>query len=449
MTDDDPVSEGRSYVLVKATAELVSRYAAQDLEWFGRYLADRVRDKASLESPLRVLALPSLPSLRTREKDQVTGEAPDRLVVTIAADPGTLELLRELARKEGGEILGAGVDVPIDAALHWCPGAGGAAFGTRAEAERLIGVKALRDAGTLGPGGLRGVGVNVAIFDRGLDKHAFDHFGGGFAPDEREPGETSGGHGMAMARQVLSLAPKATYFDYAVLPPRIGDLPGFLSTVVAAYIHLNTRIAGQRNRGDARPWVVVNAWSVFKRRWNPGTGPDHPGDPLNTSLDAAVGLGADVVFAAGNCGQFCPDPRCGAQDRGPGLSILGANGHPLVLTVGAVRCDGLWLGLSSQGPVPTASGPRQKPDLCAPSAFREEEDSAILNTGTSAACGVAAGAIAALRQRWPGITPAQMKGLMVDNARKTEGPGWSPRLGHGVLDVTAAVAGAEIQYPVP
>src|SRR5205823_643362 len=119
--------------------------------------------------------------------------------------------------------------------------------------------------------------------------------------------------------------------------------------------------------------------------------------PLNYSanrehpLNIIVGQAAsehDVVFAAGNCGQFGPMARCGVHDVGPGHSILGANSHPDVLTVGAVRTDGLWLGYSSQGP--GALYP-DKPDLCAASQFSDNEDAYAGNTGTSAACALAAG----------------------------------------------------------
>ena len=56
---------------------------------------------------------------------------------------------------------------------------------------------------------------------------------------------------------------------------------------------------------------------------------------IASNLGSIVNDGIDVVFSAGNCGQFCPDRRCGETDRGPGHSIWGANSHPRVLTFGA------------------------------------------------------------------------------------------------------------------
>src|SRR2546422_7003113 len=44
---------------------------------------------------------------------------------------------------------------------------------------------------------------------------------------------------------------------------------------------------------------------------NYSANPDHPFNQITGSLVAA---GADVFFAAGNCGVPCPNARCGAGD---------------------------------------------------------------------------------------------------------------------------------------
>ena len=126
----------------------------------------------------------------------------------------------------------------------------------------------------------------------------------------------------------------------------------------------------------------------------------------------------------------------------------------MVLTVGAVRTDKLWLGYSGQGPgitpmagipaIPgTPSMAHDKPDLCAPSQF-ENEDDARPNTGTSAACGLAAGAVALLRTRWPcsAVGPAALRNLMRNTAVQPYGAaGWRDRTGYGILDVAGAAQG--------
>jgi len=150
-----------------------------------------------------------------------------------------------------------------------------------------------------------------------------------------------------------------------------------------------------------------------------------------------------VILAAGNCGEFCPGERCGGLDRGPGHSIWGANAHPLVITAGAVRTDETWLGYSSQGPGPVLLA-TQKPDFCAPSQFCETYDAAVLNSGSSAACAMTAGVVAALRGNpaWDQVTvtPADMKAALITSTRQTHGPGWNERLGFGILDAAGAIA---------
>jgi len=156
-------------------------------------------------------------------------------------------------------------------------------------------------------------------------------------------------------------------------------------------------------------------------------------------MDEAANAGIDVVFCAGNCGQFCPDERCGPGDQGPGNSIFGANCHPRVMSVGAVRADTLWLGYSSQGPGQPLLA-HDKPDLCAPSQFCETEDAHTVNRGTSAACALVAGVMAALRSKWnsAAVSPDRLRTVLNKYARKTDGLKWNNRFGNGILNAKDA-----------
>jgi hypothetical protein len=257
-------------------------------------------------------------------------------------------------------------------------------------------------------------------------------------------------HGTMVARNVLALAPKAMIFDCPLIPPRIlGNMQAFLSDAFGAL----TRIADDiLLLGALRPkvfggrWVIVNAWSVYDAR-----GEAVPGEYIRNryhwvacAVDHLATV-ADVVFAAGNCGAFGPDGRCAEALTGPGLSILGANSLDSVLTVGAARTDGIWAGYSSQGPgqFPAyGGGPQEKPDLVAPSHFRVLDSAHRLAGGSSAACAVAAGAVAALRTRWSDATlpPDALFQRLRDAAWQPDGsPGWNDRFGHGVLDCEAAL----------
>lgn len=462
----------RAYVLVKADAALVPIYEGGDYARIGEALSRRLAPRAA--STIRIAGLPSLPGLvppstegigqdrreqrgfwaarevaprvdaRLSESLRASWERKrarlDTLVVGIETDDATVSGLAEDAAAGRGEVVAAGIDLQVFAARRPASAVSDQMFSDSAAADRLIGAAALSDPVRFPAGPLEGAGVNVAVFDHGLDASRLPRFGGGWAKPPRQPGTTAGGHGMAMARRILALAPMATLHDYAVLPDRIGEIDAWASDITAAFVDMIADMKAARADGNIGPWVALNAWSVFKRDWNPGNGsPDDPLHPLNKITTDAVAEGCDVVFAAGNCGQFLPDPRCGCNDRGPGASILGANAHPDVVTVAAVRADGAWIGSSSQGPGP-APARLLKPDISAPSHFRDADDAARLNTGTSTASAVTAGAIAALRQGWPALPPAAMKQLLIDTARVADGgPGWSDRTGHGIIDLQAAV----------
>jgi hypothetical protein len=92
----------------------------------------------------------------------------------------------------------------------------------------------------------------------------------------------------------------------------------------------------------AGPWILVNAWAVFDRSVEPSPGnytenKNPGGHPLINIVKLGIQFVAlDVIFAAGNCGEFCASRRCGGVDRGPGRSIWGANALPEVITAGAV-----------------------------------------------------------------------------------------------------------------
>jgi subtilisin family serine protease len=154
-------------------------------------------------------------------------------------------------------------------------------------------------------------------------------------------------------------------------------------------------------------------------------------------MDRAVADGHDVVFGAGNCGEFCPSSRCGPGVQGPGNSIFGANSHPKVLTVGAVNPDKMWLGYSSQGPG-QSNLDTNKPDLCAPSEFVENTDAGTANTGTSVSCALAAGVIACLRSRGgpASVPPDELKRILIQTT--SDGQGWNGMTGHGILNAKKA-----------
>src|SRR5947208_3293179 len=112
-------------------------------------------------------------------------------------------------------------------------------------------------------------------------------------------------------RGVGPAATHAQFLDYALLTSQAGTWAAFLSDAIAAF-------AGLVERVNAAPgkWVVNNSWGLFDRASDAPIGspenysanPDHP---FNQITGALVAAGADVFFAAGNCGADWAAVMCG------------------------------------------------------------------------------------------------------------------------------------------
>lgn len=370
-----------------------------------------------------------------------------------AAAQSLLKALQTVRSSEEGQIICTEL-TPMAAELapegqHWCAGAGtGYSFGNRAAARRLIGAEALENHK------LRGQGVNVFVVDQGLNQAYLERLGGVFAGgvswevdgELKSPGEEKGAflpvqrrHGGVMLRSIIDLAPQARIYDFPLIPRRITGSDFFGLNAVFAFwiIRLLTELL-------AGPWVILNAWGLVDRFAETVRG-DYSNNRLHwlNVLLSSIGEDHDVIFAAGNNGQFCGDPRASGYDLGPGRSIFGANGLPNVYSVGAVRTDGSWVGAASQGPGPSdfAEDPVTKPDLAAPSWFNEDTDAFLLSSGTSSAAAVLAGAVSALRshEHIADVSPKALRDALRQTTRATNGPGWSKRTGTGILNVAEAV----------
>jgi hypothetical protein len=379
-------------------------------------------------------------------------EVPPSVAVLRFAEVEAACAFRELvqafiANNKDGPLRAIGTDMPLSLGDYSHPAAVDAGqFATRADVHRRIGANAL-------PSDLTGDGVHVIVVDSGLDSSLIpgSQWGGGWQllPGGPLPGTTRGKaalHGMMIVRNILAVAPYARIYDVPIIvPPRINDIMSFLSGAQAVFEHIHCTIKAMP--GPPRQWILVNSWAIFDRRSEfpfreytenqPTGGPPHP---FIARIGKLAADNVDIVFCAGNCGGICPDGRCGPNDFGPGRSIWGANAHPGVLTVGAVRMDDSWIGYSSEGPGPAATLEKYKPDLCTPSEFLETAGQHPQNRGTSAAAGLAAGVVAALRTRWTqgAVPPATLFGTLRATARPMGGPGWNPRTGHGLLDAAAA-----------
>ena len=343
-------------------------------------------------------------------------------------------------RRERDEVV-VGVFADPAVSIFPTPYCGGAPVGSVADVARRLGVSALRGHG------LTGKNVHVAVVDTGIDGQRIPVVGGWSSVPGYTPGTAKADHGTMVAYDIRIAAPDAMVYDYALLRAQQGTWAAFLSDAIAAFADLIERVNATPGR-----WVVNNSWGMFDRSDDAAVGspenysanPDHPFNQITGSLVAA---GADVFFAAGNCGAQCPDGRCGTGDTGPGQSIHGANSHPDVVTVAAVTVTDRRLGYSSQGPGGLHT---RKPDIAAYSHFKGSGVSPV-DGGTSAASPVAAGVAAALRQRFAAtaLTPAQLKGALQRSARDLAHHGWDYDLGYGVIDAAATARALGLSRRTP
>lgn len=278
--------------------------------------------------------------------------------------------------------------------------------------------------------GYKGRGIAVGVVDGGIAARDRSSDGpiprvvDGWPEDDWGTIARWGEHGNMCATDVLGMAPEAKLFDV-----RISDASstsGTISDALAGY-----QWALDQYRRNGRPQILTNSWGIYQKSWAPEYATDI-NHPFTRKVAQAINEGITVLFAAGNCGEACASGRCGS-DTGPGESIWGANGHPQVITVGAVNTSDEFVGYSSQGP---ASLDSHKPDCLAVSHFTGYFES---DTGTSAATPVAAGVTALLEQADRSMSPGEMKSTLKGTARDFGPQGWDRHSGGGVIQAGQAL----------
>ncbi len=317
-------------------------------------------------------------------------------------------------------------------------------LGTAADVESLLGVADLRACA------IDGSGVLVAIVDTGLNIEYLEGKGKtpkflaaaswGYAA-QLPLGAMPVDHGTMCAYDACIGAPACTLVDVALLRPFGGGLQALLSDAVRAYSHLRDVLSGPLRPDDLRGLVVSNSWGMFHPSWDlpkgdPGNYSDNLNHPFNRAVGALEALGADILFAAGNCGPQCPDSRCQGVSAN---AIYGANGHPAVLSVAGVDTQRERVGYSAIGPGRLAE---RKPDISGYTHFKGSE---VFESdgGTSAACPLVAGIVAAVRSKRAldpadaETTPAAIRGLIASTALDLGSAGYDFEHGHGAVNAAA------------
>ena len=276
--------------------------------------------------------------------------------------------------------------------------------------------------------GYTGGKVAIGICDTGVNS-AHVPVADGWTPNPAIPVGQDGGafpHGSMTAFDARSMAPDVEIYDIGVLKPAAGG--NFLSTALQGF-----QWAIDSFRRSGKPQILSNSWGIYQEAWSPQYARD-PNHIFTRKVVEAIRLGMIVTFAAGNCGSACPDGRC-ATDTGPGRSIWGANGHPWVITVGAVNLSEEWIGYSSEGPSPLFP---LKPNVCGISHFegyvKRHLGAEYSDAGTSAACPIVSGGIAVLKEAVPGTYQFQTMYALHETAKNPQSTGHDTRHGYGIVD---------------
>ncbi|MFC8894887.1 type VII secretion-associated serine protease mycosin [Streptomyces cinereoruber] len=280
----------------------------------------------------------------------------------------------------------------------------------------------------------KGEGITVAVLDTGVDAEhpdlegsvlpGHDLIGFGAARGDRAwaqhgtamAGIIAGhGHGPDGEDGVLGIAPEAE-----ILPVRV-----ILESSDKA------RDKARKSRGTALAqgirWAADHGADVINLSLGDDSKSAHPDAGEDAAVQYALSKGVAVVASAGNGGE-----------KGDHASYPAA--YPGVIAVTAVDRYGTRASFSTRRWYATVSAPGVDIVMAYPDRRYYE------GWGTSAAAAFVSGAVALVRAAHPGLTPAQIKTLLIDTARSRPEGGRSDAKGYGTVDPAAAIeAGARLK----
>ncbi|MEO5348536.1 MAG: S8 family peptidase [Magnetococcus sp. YQC-3] len=338
------------------------------------------------------------------------------------------------------------IGVYLDHALQPIANSPSPPVGTARQVQQMLAVTQLKKKQ------MDGYGVKLAIVDTGINLPYLADMGVNIALDPHlswswnaaiRPGSAPIGHGTMCAFAAALSAPQATFLDIALLHP-LSPRPGepsllpLLSDAVRVFRHLLTIQQNAQKRGQPFSLVVSNSWGMLNIAWDfpagdPRNYSDNPNHPFHLLLRSLERAGADIFFAAGNCGPDSPSHFCQKITARP---IYGASSSPAVTCVAGCDVTGEIMGYSSAGPGRLTT---RKPDITGYTHFRGS-GVAPADSGTSVACPVVAGVVAALRSVRPYnpanslTSPSAIRNLITSTAIDRSPTGYDFRYGYGIIN---------------
>ena len=267
--------------------------------------------------------------------------------------------------------------------------------------------------------------VVIAVVDTGVDLGHPDLAsklvpGYDFIGDDPDP-QDDNGHGT----HVASVAAAATHNGQGIagvawaarlMPIKALDATGTGTSVSIA--------AGIR-------WAVENGARVL----NLSLGGPHASDLLREAVSTASRQGAVIVAATGNeYAQGNPITYPAALE--PVLAVAAVDdqdGHA------SYSNSGTYVDLAAPGGDPTGGDDADPRHWITGAYLRDSGAAYAWLAGTSQAAPHVAGAAALLLSVDPGLTPGDVRRILLDSAQDVQEPGWDAFSGYGRLDVRAAV----------
>ncbi|UXA20578.1 type VII secretion-associated serine protease mycosin [Mycobacterium sp. SMC-4] len=299
----------------------------------------------------------------------------------------------------------------------------------------------------------RGAGQTVAVIDTGVAPHRRlpNLIPGGDFVSTQDGTADCDGHGTAVAGIIAARPDSDTPPGFTGIAPDVAILAIRQSSnkfrvsddrSQSGVGDVDTLAAAVRTAADLGAGVI-NVSSVACQSVD--------ADLDDRALGAALAYAVDVknvvvVSAAGNVGGpgQCPDanPRDAANAADVAVVVSPAWYDDYVLTVGSVGADGHASPFSLAGPWVDVAAPGEDVVSLAAAADglvdRSPQDTAL--SGTSYAAPVVSAVAALVRARFPELTARQVMARIEETALHPTG-GWNPVVGHGVVDILAAVSG--------